>query len=130
MAILLGALVVFGIQPGVEMLTVHLDMTWMILWVLVFANVVAAGMVLGVSGLLSRLTFVRAALIVAPILVLCFFGAYTATGTAVDVVVAVCAGALGFFMKEYGYSRASLVVAFVLAPLLERNLLLSLRIHG
>lgn len=130
MAIVLGALIVLGLQPGPEMLTTNLNVVWMMIWILVFTSVLASVVVLLFVNQLAKFTFVRASLLVPVIWVVSMFAAYTTSYALGDLLVALLAGVLGFAMKRFDYSRAALVIGFVLAPLLERNFLLALRIHG
>lgn len=130
MAILLAGLVTLGIQPGPNMLEENLDILWMIIFVLVFANLFAAGLVILFANAFAKLTRVRAALIVPPVLVISLFGAYATTRHVGDIWTALGVGVVGYFMKKYGYSRATLVIGFVLGPLLEHYLQQSLQLFG
>lgn len=131
MAILLGAFLMLGIQPGRAMLEGDgLAVTWMIIWILVMANLVAAGLVLALSGPLSRLAYTRNTILVPVILCVSLFGAYVTTLNIGDVIVAMLIGFIGYYMKIHDYSRAAMIIGFVLAPLGERNLILSYNIHG
>lgn len=130
MAILLAGLVTLGVQPGPNMLEENLDILWMIIFVLVFANVFAATLVILFANTFAKLTYLRAALIAPPVLVISLFGAYATTRQVGDVVTAIAVGVIGYYMKKYGYSRATLVIGFVLGPLLERYLQQSLQLFG
>jgi putative tricarboxylic transport membrane protein len=130
MAVLLAAFVAFGIRPGRDMVIDHVDLVWMIIWILVVANLIAAGLCLTFTGPFARLTSVRAAILVPAILVISVFGAYATTNHVGDVITAVVFGLLGYTMKHYGYSRATFLIGFVLGELLERHYLLSMRLFG
>lgn len=130
MAILLAGLVTLGIQPGPEMLGSRMDILWMIIFVLVFSNIFAAVLVAFFANTFAKLTYLRAALIVPPVLVISLFGAYATTRNIGDIWTALGIGVLGYFMKKYGYSRATLVIGFVLGPLLEHYLQQSLQLFG
>ena len=129
-ALLLSAFIMFGIQPGRSMLDEHLDFTWFLIWVLIFSGLSASILCLSFSGLLARLTYIRPNLIVAPVLVVALFGAYATNKHVGDLLVALSFGVLGYYMEKFGYSRATLVIALVLGPLLERNFLLAMQIYG
>jgi putative tricarboxylic transport membrane protein len=130
MAVLLAAFVAFGIRPGADMLVANVHIVWMIIWILVIGNVIAGLLCLTFVRPFARLTTVRASLLVPPILVVSLFGAFSTTNHVADVLVAVAFGIVGYLMKEYGYSRATLLIGFVLGSLLERNYLLSMRLFG
>lgn len=130
MAILLAGLVTLGIQPGPDMLKSRLDVLWMIIFVLVISNIFAAVLVILFANTFAKLTYLRASLIVPPVLVISLFGAYATTRQIGDIWTALGIGILGYFMKKYGYSRATLVIGFVLGPLLEHYLQQSLQLFG
>ncbi|MEX2375193.1 MAG: tripartite tricarboxylate transporter permease [Dehalococcoidia bacterium] len=130
MAILLVALVLMGVTPGSEMLSTNLDITWMIVWVLVFANILAGGLTLLFSSRLARLSFVPISLLVAPVLAVSIFGSYATTRHVGDIWTALAFGLLGYAFIQYGYSRALLIIGMVLGPILEQNLTLAIQLYG
>jgi putative tricarboxylic transport membrane protein len=130
MAVLLAAFVAFGIRPGADMLVSNVHIVWMIIWILVFGNLIAGLVCLSFIKPFAKLTTVRASVLVPPILVICLFGSYATTNNIGDVWVALVFGLVGYLMKVYGYSRATLLIGFVLGELLERNYLLSMRLFG
>lgn len=130
MAVLLAAFVTFGIRPGADMLVTNVNIVWMIIWILVLGNIIAGLMCLSFIRPFARLTTVRASVLVPPILVISLFGSYATTNNVGDVWVALAFGFIGYLMKVYGYSRATLLIGFVLGELLERNYLLSMRLFG
>lgn len=129
-AILIAAMIGRGIQPGEEMLTTNLSVTWMFIWVLVIANLIAAALSLIGSGVLAKVTRVRVTGLAPVILVVSLFGAYADSGQIGDVWTAIAFGAVGYAMVRFGYSRATFVIGFVLGILLERHYLLSMRLYG
>lgn len=130
MAIVIAAFIAFGIQPGPAMLNDHADMVWMIIWILVIANIGAAILCLGITPLIARLTELRASLIVPPILVASALGAYSTASHVGDLLTVLAFGFVGWVLQRFGYSRAIFLVAFVLGPLLERYYLLTMRTYG
>jgi TctA family transporter len=130
MAIIIAGFLALGLQPGPAMLTDHLDIIWMIIWIMVFANLFAALLCLGVTPLMAKVTSLRASLIVPPILIASMFGAYSANGNFYDIVVLLAFGLIGVMLKEFGYSRPIFLIGFVLGHLLEQNYLLSMSLFG
>ena len=129
-AILLAAFMAVGVQPGPEMLESHLDLLWMVVWILVFANLLATSLTMLAVRPLGKLTFIPVVYVVPVVLLLSFFGSYLSTRHLADVAVAVAFGFLGMWMKRYGYSRATMVIGFVLGALVERHYLLAMRLFG
>jgi TctA family transporter len=64
MAILLGAFIILGIQPGPMLIQTNLDLVWTLIWALVIANVLAVVMFLGIARWLGLLAFVRGGLLI------------------------------------------------------------------
>lgn len=130
MAIVLAAFLAFGLQPGPSMLNDHLDIVWMIIWILVIGNVIGGVVALSITPGMAKLTELRTSLIVPPILVASIFGAYSSNNALGDVVVMMVIGVLGWLFKQAGYSRALFLIGFVLGQLLEQNYLLTVRLYG
>lgn len=130
MAILLAAFVTFGVQPGPSMLEENIDVLWTIIFILIFANIVAAVLVLSATNLFVKLTYIRSSLLIPVILVISIFGAFATNRHLGDIWVMAAIGLVGYFMKKYQYSRATFVIGFVLGPLLEHHFQLSLQLYG
>jgi putative tricarboxylic transport membrane protein len=64
------------------------------------------------------------------ILLFCLIGVYCASGNVFDIYIMVIFGALGYILVKLGYEPAPLVMAFVLGPILERNLRQALIMSG
>ena len=130
MAILLGAFVILGLDPGPLMLVKHLDVVWAMVWILGLANVVAVAVFLAASGLIARISFLRVSLIVPFVLVFIVLGSFLSEGAWQNMILMLGAGALGYAMKRFAYPRAPLVIGFVLGRLAETNLNLALQLWG
>jgi TctA family transporter len=130
MAIVLGAMLIIGLTPGPEMLTKNVDIVFQLVWTIAIANIIGASIALASASSLAKLTFLRGTIIIPIVLAFCFLGAYTTHNSMGDVVLAVATGLIGYFMKNFGYSRATLILGLVLGHLAEKNLNLSLRLFG
>ena len=76
MAILLGGLVLIGIDPGVEMVTDNLDLVYLVIWSIAVANVVGAGICFALSPQIAKLTTIRYVLLAPFMLGIVFFAAF------------------------------------------------------
>ncbi len=130
MAILLVAFIGMGITPGPEMLTKSLDLVFSMVWIIVLANVFVTLIGLAAAPYFARLPAMHPNIMVPLVLSVCFIGAFAARSRIEDVVVAAVFGILGYLMDKYHYSRANFVIGMVLATMIERNLHLSLTLHG
>jgi len=129
MALILAAFMILGIKPGPEMLTTGLPLTFTIVWTVVIANVVGAVIALSWVPLMSRVTNLRAGILVPLVLILSLLGA-SSRGYPEDVLMALFFGVIGYVMRLMDLPRAPVVLGFVLGRLFEINLHLTLQIFG
>ena len=130
MAILLAAFVIMGVQPGPNMLTRNLDLTFFLVWVLVAANLIGVALSFLFLNQLAKITFVRGTLLVPFIMLLIFLGSMTATGQVGDLVVTLFFGALAWTMHKLGWPVVPLILGLVLGDRAENSLWISTRIFG
>ena len=130
MALLLGAFLVLGLQPGPGFLADHLDIGLGLVIVLGVANVLAAVAMACIMPLLALIVRVPPRLIVPFLLTLVLLGAFSTVDDMRDVVATFVFGAVGLMCVRFGFNRASLLLGFVLGPAVERYLAISLNIHG
>jgi len=129
MALLLGALLIFGVQPGPALLRDNLELVFVIIWSLALANVFGALICIVLSKPIARLTFVPFQFVAPVVLAIVIIGAYQQTRHAGDLVTLAAFGLLGWVMKRIGMPRPPLLVGFILAGLTERYLWMSYNIY-
>ncbi len=120
MALFLGLLIILDVRPGPDMLNSQLPLTMTIAMSLVMANVFATGLALGFTPLLTRIAFVRPNVLVPLILAVMTIAAFQANRSIYDLVVMLAFGALGYFMKSYGWPRPPIIIAVILGGIIER----------
>ena len=130
MAILLGAFLIQGLQPGPEMLTKHVGFLFSLVWMLVLGGILGAIIGLSVAHRLTRLTAIPFSLLAPFILAVGLLGSFATRGLLNDVFLTIVFGFLGYGMKKYGYPRGPAVIGLVLGHIVERNLHLSLQLFG
>ena len=130
MAVMLGALLMLGIQPGPDIVLNRLDLVWTLIWTLVIANLLAVVMFLGIGRWLALVVFVRAGLLVPFILLLAMTGSYLSSGNWQSLVVLVMLGAIGYGFKILDWPRAPFVIGVILGKVMEISLHQSLAIWG
>lgn len=120
-AVLLGALILHGIQPGPKLLLDNPTIVYIIIFSLVASNIFAG--VLGLVGAkyLARLTFLPVKLIAPMIFALALVGAYATEGIWEDVVLAFVFGVIGYFLNKYGFTRVPMVIALVLGAMFQET---------
>ncbi len=129
-AILLGGLLMMGIQVGPRMVTDNLDVTVSIVWMLTLANIVAAIVCLALARYIARISLIPARILSPVIFVIVIGAAYQSTRSWGDVWVMLGIGAVAYVMKEVGFPRAPILIGFVLSSSVERYYHLSVSIYG
>jgi len=130
MALLLGGFLVLGLQPGPEFLKNHLDIGFGLVFVLAVANLLGALLMLALAPLLARVVTLPASLLAPGLLCLVVLGSFSVANDMNDVLATFGFGLVGLFCHRYGYNRAALLLGFVLGPLVERYLEISLNLYG
>ncbi|MEW9837730.1 tripartite tricarboxylate transporter permease [Mesorhizobium sp. ZMM04-4] len=130
MAILLGAFLMLGIQPGARMLTDHLEIVWSLIWALVVGNLIAVAVLLVVCRWIAVLTFVDGRLLAPFIMAFIALGTYVSAFQWQNLIVLVLFGALGNALLRGGWPRAPLVIGLVLGSEAEQSLDLALQLDG
>ncbi len=124
-ALILIAFLAVGLQPGPAMLTTQVNFVFAVIWTLVFANIIAASLCLGLAKPISRMALWPFHAVVPIIVILCFVGAFTANYELADILMLLGFSALGFFMRQFGWPRAPILLGVVLGPIMEKYLWLS-----
>jgi TctA family transporter len=130
MALLLGAFIVLGLQPGPEFLVKHMDLCFALAMILAFGNVGSSVLMFLVSKSLIYVTRVPGQVLAPILLVLVMIGTYSGENNAIDVLFVFVFGALGVAMQRLGYNRPALLLGFVLGETIERYYQVSERAYG
>jgi TctA family transporter len=130
MAIMLGAFITLGIQPGPQLILTGMDLVWSMIWSLVIANIVCVVMLLAVAPWLSKLALMRASLLIPFVLTLAILGSYLGAKAWENLVLLVLLGALGYLMKRHKWPRPPFVIGVVLGPIAEDSLNKAMAIWG
>ena len=128
-AMLLAALTLHGLRPGVEMMTTHLNLVFVLIWSLFLSNWLTSLLGLAAVKPLSKLTLVRTQVLVPGLFVLALLGAHLFRGRLEDVVAATVFGLIGWGMKRFDWPRVPLVIGLVLGSVFETNLYLTQQLH-
>jgi putative tricarboxylic transport membrane protein len=121
-ALLMGALIIQGVQPGPLFLAQHPDVFWAVVASMYVGNVFLLILNLPLVGLWVQLVRVPYYMLFPVILLLAIVGAYSANKNFFDLWVMLGLGVLGYVLRKLHYEMAPLILAFVLAPLLEQSL--------
>lgn len=121
MAILLGAFIIHGIQPGPLMITQHPDLFWGTIASMYIGNVMLLVLNLPLIGLWIKILKIPYGILFPLIIFFCFLGAYSLNNNIYDVLVMVIFGVFGYLMRKFEYEGAPFILALVLGPMLENT---------
>lgn len=129
-AVLLGGLLMHGLQPGPTLFGDQLQITYALFISLFLGNILILLVGLTIIPYASRITELNTNVIIPGVVVLSFAGAYTLNQNWFDVGAVLALGVLGFYMVRYNYSVIAFVLGIVLGPIAEENFFRSLQISG
>jgi TctA family transporter len=130
MAILLGAFIMLGIQPGPALALTGMEIVWVLIWGLMLANVIAVAIFVMIAPGLGLLSRVRGTLLIPFVLVLTFLGAYLSQRAWENMLLLVILGFLGYFLKKYRWPRPPFVIGLILGPIAEDSFHKSMSLWG
>jgi len=126
MAMLLGAFMIHGVQPGPLMMKQNPGLFWGVIASMYIGNIMLLVLNLPLIGMWVQVLKVPYKILFPLILLFCLIGVYSVSNAVFDIYIMITFGILGYLMKKFDYEGAPLVLAFVLGPLLENNLRKSL----
>lgn len=129
-AILLGGLMIYGLQPGPLLFTENPDFVWTVIASMYIGNVMLLLLNLPLVGLWAKIANVPYTIMGPVILVISIVGAYSVNNSLFDIFICLLFGIIGYIMRKYNWPVLPLVLCFILGPLLERALIESLAMSG
>jgi putative tricarboxylic transport membrane protein len=120
-AVFLGALMMYGFTPGLNLFKTQGTMVWALFWGIIIACI--AFVIIGTlfANFFAKLTLVPIEYLAPVTLVTCFIGAYSINGNVWDMLLVLGMGLVGFLMARLKYPVAPAILAIVLGPMLEKN---------
>lgn len=129
-AVLLGGLMMWGLQPGPLLFTQHPDFAWGLIASMYVGNIICLAMSILCIPWMVHILRVPNRIIIPIVSVVCIVGSYTINNSLFDVSVMLIAGVFGYFLQHNNYPVAPLLLAFVLSPILEKSLRGAFEISG
>ncbi|MDX1483769.1 MAG: tripartite tricarboxylate transporter permease [Alphaproteobacteria bacterium] len=130
MALILGAFLIHGLEPGPKMLTQRLDITYTLVWSVAVANILGAGLCFLFANQLAKIALVRIGILAPVVLAVTYIGAYQGSNAWGDIYALLIFGFVGWIMKRLRWPRPPLILGFVLGGLVERYLFISTDRYG
>ena len=120
-AVLLGGLLIWGLQPGPMLFVEQKDFVWGLIASMYLGNIVGLLVVLTTVPFWAAILRIPFAVIAPVIIVICAIGAYTVHNAMFDVVLMLVFGVLGYLFKKLKYPLAPMVLALVLGDMAEAS---------
>lgn len=129
-AVLLGGLMMWGLNPGPLLFTNEPDFTWGLIASLFLSNILTLAIAVCVIPFLLKILSVPVKYMIPCITVVCVVGSYSSSYSMYGVLVMFLSGIAGYLLDKNNYPTAPMLLSFVLAPLLESNMRKAFIISG
>ncbi|MBQ6197345.1 MAG: tripartite tricarboxylate transporter permease [Lachnospiraceae bacterium] len=120
-AILLGGLIVHGLQPGPLLFTNNVDIVGIIFSAYIISCIVMYFMELGLMKMFIKLLSIPLNILLTVIIVMCVVGTFATNNRTFDIWVFLGVGILGYFLVSSGFSLPPVVLGYILGPIIEKN---------
>lgn len=120
-ALLLGAFVLHGIQPGPTMFTKQGVMAYTIIIGCLVANVLLAPLGLGMTRAVAKIVQVKYTYLAPVIIMFCFAGAYAATGNTKELILCAAILIFSYILTLLDISNTPLMLGMILEDIMEQN---------
>ena len=129
-AVLLGAFLLFGIQPGPLLIEEQPEVVWGLLASFYIGNIILLVMNLPLAPLFASMLRMRYEMMYPLIILLSFLGAYAVENRLWGMWLALAFGVIGYFMKRYGYPAPPVILGLIIGGIMEEALVQTSSISG
>jgi putative tricarboxylic transport membrane protein len=120
-AVILGALMIHGLQPGDTLFTKNPEVIYTVMWGFVFANILMGGIAALLARTMAYSTLVPRGILAPVIMIFCVVGTFTASGNPWDIWIMVVFGFIGYFAQKYNFTPAGILLGIILGPIAEQG---------
>lgn len=121
-AILMGALIMYNIQPGPLLFTDHPQVAWGLIASMFIGNLMLLVLNMPLVKVFAKIIETPAKYLLPIIIAISIFGVYAVQFTTFDLMLLIACGVVGYFLTKNDYPVAPLVLGLVLGPMIENNL--------
>jgi putative tricarboxylic transport membrane protein len=125
-AVLIGALMVHGVNAGPQLVTEHPNVFWGFVASMYVGNLMLLLLNLPLVSVFVSVLRIPYAYLYPLIIMFCIIGVYEVSHSIVDVWIMLIMGVFGYGLRKFGFDPAPLVLGLVIAPLFEQSLRQSL----
>lgn len=119
MAVLLGAFIIHGIQPGPLLIAKHPELFWGTIASMYIGNGMLLILNLPLIGIWVKILKIPYQILFPLILLFCFLGVYSLNDNIYEILIMIIFGVFGYLMRKFGFEGAPFLMALVLGPMLE-----------
>lgn len=120
-AVMLGAFIVLGVQPGPLLMTDHPDIFWGIIASMYLGNVVLLVLNLPLIPYFAKVLKIPRPLLISLVIMFCIIGVYAISFNTFDLYMLLLFGVVGFLMRLFSFPAPPLILAFILGGMMENS---------
>lgn len=120
-AILLGGLMIHGLQPGPLLMTTNPEIVYGVFAALFLSNILFFVLEFCGIRLFTKILDIPKSMLFPAIIVMCVVGSYANNNLMFDVYAMIGFGVIGYWLDRQGYSMPCLIIGFILGPMIETN---------
>jgi putative tricarboxylic transport membrane protein len=129
-AVLMGALIMYGIQPGPMLFKDHPGLVWGLVDSMYIGNIILVILNLPLVGLFVRILYIPKGILLPLIFAICTIGVYAVDGNTFEIGLALGFGVMGYLFRKVDIPLAPLVLAVVLGNIMEQSFRQAMTISG
>jgi putative tricarboxylic transport membrane protein len=121
-ALMMAAMMVYGVQPGPLLITDHPQIFWGVIASMLVGNVMLLALNIPMISVWVSLLRIPSHILLTLILLVAVIGSYSVRNSMLDVYVLLLIGVIGYVFRKLDFQLAPLVVGVVLGPLIEKHM--------
>jgi putative tricarboxylic transport membrane protein len=121
-ALMMAAMMVYGVQPGPLLMTDHPEIFWGVIASMLIGNVMLLALNIPMISVWVSLLRIPSHILLTMILLVAVIGSYSVRNSLLDVYVLLFIGLIGYVFRKLDFQLAPLVVGLVLGPLIEKHM--------
>lgn len=129
-AVLLGALLVMGIQPGPLLVQDHPTLFWGVIASMYIGNIFLLILNLPLIPYIAQILRIPRAMLISLVIVFCMIGVYSISFNTFDLYLLLIFGVLGYLLKVFNFPPAPFILSFILGGMMEQSLRKALTISN
>ncbi len=129
-AVLMGAFIMYGIQPGPLLFEKRPDLVWGLVDSMYVGNVMCLILNLPLIGIFVRILYIPIGVLLPLILAICAIGVYSINGNTLELFMALGFGVMGYVFRKIDIPLAPLILALVLGGIMEQSFRQAMTISG